>query len=325
VEAGKDGIPFKLSGVSFSNADAEIIRLEQILQNGLEPRLPSVNIKVIQSPNGENFIFVRVNRSWIAPHKVKANEKFYGRNSKGKYPLDVSELRTAFMLSEQLTERIKSFRSDRLRKIKEDDELPVELIQGGKIVLHLIPLSAFSTDFVIDITNTDSIDSFLKPIGSGGWNHRINLDGFLTYSANYRDKKLCESYAQLFRSGIIETVASIDTFFDEKIIPSQYYEEQALKCLNYYLKILSVFGLEMPIYVFLSFVNVKGYDLMVVNHRVSGGEVLERQDIVLPEKVITNYNVNSTELLRPIFDIVWNAFGYKRSFNFDENGNWLKI
>jgi hypothetical protein len=44
-------------------------------------------------------------RSWIAPHRVKANDKFYGRNSKGKYPLDVSELRTAFMLSEQLTEK----------------------------------------------------------------------------------------------------------------------------------------------------------------------------------------------------------------------------
>ncbi len=82
IEA-KDGIPINLKGVSFSNADDEILRLEQILQTGLEPRLQSQNIKNIQSPNGDNFIFIRVNRSWIAPHRIKCknkdyNDKFYG-------------------------------------------------------------------------------------------------------------------------------------------------------------------------------------------------------------------------------------------------------
>ena len=324
IEA-KDGIPSNLSGVNFTSADAEILRLEQMLQTGLEPRLPSINIKDISSSTGENFILIRVNRSWIAPHRVRANDKFYGRNSKGKYPLDVSELKTAFMLSEQLTEKIRNFRAERVRKIKENDELPTELIEGGKIILHLVPLSAFSTESEIDVVNALEIRSQLQPIGSGGWNHRVNLDGFLTYSSSRRVSNGNESYAQLFRNGIIETVASIDTFFDEKVIPSQYYEQETIRCVNDYLKIFSRYELEMPVYVFLSFVNVKDYALMVVNHRVSGGVNLERGDMILPETVITTYDMNIIEILRPIFDRIWNAFGYQRSFNFDESGKWIKI
>ena len=229
------------------------------------------------------------------------------------------------MLSEQITEKIRSFRAERVRKLKKMMNCPAELVEGGKIILHLIPLSAFSTETEIDVVNALEIRSQLQPIGSGGWNHRVNLDGFLTYSSSRRLSNGNESYAQLFRNGIIETAASIDSFFDEKVIPSQYYEQEIIRCVNDYLKIFSRYGLEMPVYVFLSFVNVKDYALMVVNHRVSGGVNLERQDMILPERVITTYDMNIIEILRPIFDMVWNAFGYQRSFNFDENGKWIKI
>jgi hypothetical protein len=48
---------------------------------------------------------------------VSKNYKFYGRNSAGKYPPDVGELRTAFTLSETVAERIRNFRVDRIARL----------------------------------------------------------------------------------------------------------------------------------------------------------------------------------------------------------------
>jgi Putative DNA-binding domain len=330
IEA-KEGIPINLKGVVIKNADDEILRLEQILQNGLEPRLPSKNIKHIQSPNSEDFFLIRVSQSWIAPHRVKCkdkefNDKFYGRHSGGKYPMDVSELRTAFMLSEQISERIRNFRLERIRKIKEDDELPVELIDKGKLVLHLIPLSAFSNSFNIDVSSSRGIWQTLNPIGVSDSYRMVNLDGVVSYypSQDGNTNKY-QSYTQLFRNGIIEAVCSLD-FMRDCIIPSEHYEQQSVWSVQKYLKFLFYLGIEPPVYVFLSFANVKGYRLMVINPQVSGdnGTFVNRQDILLPELIIDSFQNFSAEMLKPVFDIVWNSFGYERSFNFDENGKWLK-
>jgi hypothetical protein len=75
---------------------------------------------------------------------IKDHGKFYKRNSAGKYPMDVSELKIAFIQSEQIVDKIRKFRNDRVEKLKAEHELPVNLYSGAKTVLHLVPLSAFS-------------------------------------------------------------------------------------------------------------------------------------------------------------------------------------
>lgn len=99
----ENGFIRSIDGVKVENPDKEILRLDNTIRNGIDPRLPSVHIRAI--PLNDAFIFVvRVPRSWSAPHRVVFNDhsKFYGRSSAGKYPLDVSELRSAFLLSEHL-------------------------------------------------------------------------------------------------------------------------------------------------------------------------------------------------------------------------------
>lgn len=311
IEA-KDGIPINLSGVSFKNADAEILKLEQMLQTGLEPRLPSVNIKDIQSPTGENFILVRVNRSWIAPHKVKANEKFYGRTSKGKYPLDVSELKTAFMLTEQLSERIRNFRSSRVEKIKANHELPVELTEGGKMILHLIPLSAFTTSEKINLTEAKNI--FDLSVNSEGFSKKINLDGVLNFSKNTDTQS--DWYIQLFRDGCIETVYTLE----QTLHPN--FEFPLLEGLMKQRNFLAKLDIELPIYVFVSMVNVKDYQLDSKMFYMTIIEPIDREDLLLPEVTIINPEEKSEEILRPLFDMLWNAFGLNQCSNLDNKGNY---
>lgn len=330
----KDGIPTKLSGLTLTDSelDAEILRLEQMLQNSLEPRLPSFSIKDdLKSPTGENFILIRVNRSWIAPHKVKVNEKFYGRNSKGKYPLDVSELRTAFMLTEQLSERIKNFRSERIHKIQNNDETPVLLNEGGKIVLHLLPLSAFATSVIYDISELNKKIQF-GPISSSSWDKRINLDGIVV---SRKFDSNTNSYTQVFRNGCIEAVNCLSWNDDDQDYSARYDEEQIIKALSEYITLYINLEIDLPIYLFLTFLDVKGYKFHLdddfrrvyeIQFRIRELDkpVLNRNILMLPEIMIDDFNLSASEILRPILDLVWNSVGFSRDYNYDDDGNWIE-
>jgi len=94
----RDGVATAIPGVAVPNLDAEKLRLEQALANGVEPRLPRIDVEAVACGDGQYVLIVRVPRSWVGPHRVKANNQFYGRNSGGKYPLVVGELRNAFVL-----------------------------------------------------------------------------------------------------------------------------------------------------------------------------------------------------------------------------------
>jgi hypothetical protein len=54
------------------------------------------------------------------------------------------------------------------------------------------------------------------------------------------------------------------------------------------------------------------------------GQPIDRDTLTLPETVVEDLNSKPENILRPMFDLVWNACGYPRSRNFDADGNWLK-
>jgi hypothetical protein len=140
----QDGIPTAVSGIAVPSIDDEKLRLESLLADCIEPRIPRIEIAAVPCSSGQHALVVRAHRSWLAPHRVKLNDKFYGRNSAGKYPLDVSELRSAFVLSETATERIRAFRAERLIKITARENF-IGLPDGPVMVIHAVPFAAFAT------------------------------------------------------------------------------------------------------------------------------------------------------------------------------------
>ena len=106
-----DGVPTALPGLDLDSPDGETLRLENMIREGLEPRIPRVDIRPVKVAAHRHVLVVRITRSWIAPHRVRKNREFYARNSAGTYPLDVGELRTAFTMSESLAARIRDFRT----------------------------------------------------------------------------------------------------------------------------------------------------------------------------------------------------------------------
>ena len=324
IQDSETGVPKKLAGMNIENVDQEILRLDSLIRDGIEPRIPSIHTKPIELSNSGIVLIIRISKSWISPHRVsfKGHDKFYSRSSNGKYPLDVSELRIAFNLSETITERIRKFRENRISNIFAD-KTPVTLYDNGKIVLHLLPIISFSSAQGYDISKIALNPGKMRPMYCVGWNHRYNLDGFLTYSVGREGKS--HSYAQLFRNGIFEAVEALLLMphDDDLLIPSIAFEEELIKSLPEYLSILKTLNVEVPISIFLTLVSVKGYT-MALDRRWFARETytIDRDALLLPEVVIESYDVSPEEALRPCFDSIWNACGFPKSLNYDDDGKW---
>jgi hypothetical protein len=320
------GVPTGLEGVAVADADAEQLRLEEMIRNGIAPRVPGLSIKVVPGfPKGP-VIVLRVPRSFASPHMVtfKNLSRFFTRNNAGKYQMDVSELRSAFAISDTVGDRMQRFRTDRLSKLIAN-ETPVRMPRGAKLVLHVLPFSSFEFGSYIDERMQQRIRTGLPPLAAGGWNHRHNLDGFVTFTGSRRTAGESDSYCQLFRTGAVEAVwADLVRERDgQRLIPSVAYERYVLEGLMRYLPVLREFSVPLPLAVVLSMTGVKGAELTADRFSSFNDPTpIDRDVLLLPEVIVEDSNANIPRVMRPVFDAVWNAAGYERSFNYDDAGEW---
>lgn len=259
----QSGIPTATNALGGIDNDEEIRRLEGIIQTSLAPRIVGLQIKAIDGFTNGSIILIRIPKSWNSPHMVtfKGSSRFFARNSAGKSQLDVDEIRSAFIASESLAERLREFRSDRIAKIIAD-ETPVPLLPNPKIVLHLIPLTSFTYNNVVNLSPIKQKISSLRPISGNQWHNKYNFDGLVAYNQVY-DKQIGLSYTQVFRNGVVEAVDAhlLKLRDNEQIIFSIAYEEALIKALEGYLRLQRNFDLNPPVFVMLSLLNVKGYKM----------------------------------------------------------------
>ncbi len=99
--------------------DQEQLRLFQIMQVHVDPRIPVVHFRFLELAEGGHVAIVRVPKSWMGLHLVKINNCYrcYSRHSSGKYILDAGEIRAGFVAAEGGIERLKRFRLERVSRI----------------------------------------------------------------------------------------------------------------------------------------------------------------------------------------------------------------
>ena len=136
---------------------------------------------------------------------AKGSAKFYSRGAAGNTPMDSFEIRSAFLASESLVEKVNAFREHRAVSIG-DNALPFNLIERSIAVLHIIPLSAFQRPHNFSIAELRKALGDSRPPGSTlGHNRDVCLEGALNV-ASESAKGDAISYALLFRTGVFEAV-----------------------------------------------------------------------------------------------------------------------
>jgi hypothetical protein len=323
AEAG--GVPTAIPGIQATNVDAEIARLNSIILAGLAPRVRH-DVRAV-AHGAATVLVLRVEESWVRPHRVVfgGHDKFYGRNSNGKYPLDVVELRQAFLTSTTAAQQVRAFREGRLLEIYAG-RTPIPTQPGGKLVMHLVPLESFTSPRHLDVLRFDREPGELPPmVSTSGWNSRITFEGVLTSPAARLEGAV--SYVHLYRNGVIEAV---DAYIlnvrhnERRSIPSVLFEERILQYVRRYLDVQQGMGVAPPVYVLLSLLGVKGCEMAVSDYLLGRGEPIDREVLQLPETVITNLSEQVGPMVKGVIDLVWNACGWAGSPNFNGDGVWTR-
>jgi hypothetical protein len=223
-----------------------------------------------------------------------------------------------------LADKIRRLRDDRIAGIVAG-ETPVSLEARPKVVVQVVPISSFSIGSQVSVSELYKERSQLRPIYYEQQSHRINFDGVVNFCYD-SNPALCNSYVQGFRAGTIEAVDT-NLFVEEngkKTIPSTTFERDLIAAVDKYLKFQEALGIVPPIFVMITLLDVRGYSLGIKrDSRASTINPIDRDVLLLPEMIVEEYKNNTAGLLRPAFDAVWQASGFLRSGNYDENGKWI--
>ena len=325
----ENGVAKELMGRRNFVPDGRIGQLENLLRDFVQPRVSGLQIDARALSTGTHALLVRVGRSFAAPHMVRHQgvTRFCGRNSKGKYDLDALQLRSAFLASEAMADKLRNFRLDRVNKLVSGNG-PVALTAAHLIVLHLLPVVSARPDLRLGTADFQKLMnlSLPQPMNSGGGGPSFNMDGLLIASSWGKDA--CNGYVQIFRSGFLESVESQTLMPKEqvgKIIPGVAWEKRMVEVFPGYVKALEGLNLPPPYVASVSLLGVRGY-YMYVGQQYWGacGRAVDREHLLTDEVLIEDTSKPAGRLLRPLFDQVWNGCGWAASLNYDENGDWVQ-
>jgi Schlafen, AlbA_2 len=319
------GVAAALSPLAGLDPDQEVLRLENIMRDGIDPRIAGIRIKQIPIAAGGFVIIIRIPKSWNPPHRVSArnSNRFYVRNSAGAHEASVEELRVLFNLAATAQDRIRAFRQERLARVTSGDT-PCEMArEPGTLLLHIVPLAAFSRGNQIDLGRAQQLQDSLRPMGAMGYTQRFNFDGMIVATG-----APTHAYTQLFRNGVIESVRvkAIAQYQGHPIIPSVDFDQKILEVLPLYFNALQALDVPPPLVAMLTLDGVRGA-ILGINANQLAIEVpapITHSVLELPEVVVESYGTEHDyqRAIRPAFDALWNAGGFQASRYFGADGRW---
>jgi hypothetical protein len=162
-----ESVPTRIVPLVGLDADKEKQRLENLLRDGITPRIAGIHIRAVPVSGG-SVLVLRIPRSWNAPHQVSARNtnRFYVRNSAGVHEMSIDELRASFSLGVGAQERARAFRTERLGLITSRRGPAVLSNPDGKLVLHISPLTALVGPLTIDLQLAYNMGPQLQPMGT---------------------------------------------------------------------------------------------------------------------------------------------------------------
>jgi len=218
---------------------------------------------------------------------------------------------------------IEQFFKGRIEELK-NNRTPRPLSEGGKIVLHLIPIESFRSPKPYELSSPKGHANITTPLKFHSYSQIYNFEGLLTFSVGADGK--CLDYVQVFSNGIIEAVEGYHLKPGEKKLYIRGVEEQIISCTKEYLNFQKQLGLNPPVVIYLTFLGTKGF---IVEHSIPYKESyktypIEKEDLFLPELIVSRFGVVPEKILKSNFDRLWNACGYPRSLDYDAKGGWIE-
>jgi hypothetical protein len=309
-----------LAFITAEPPDSAKRRLGQVLA-GIEPRVNGLQLHEIPIAGGYALV-VRVPASFDGPHRYNGS-KFPSRAGTHTMELTYDQLRDAFGRRATIAASVKEFISER-RAILKRGETWADMRNEPTCMVHLVPLSSFTGRGRLDMQRMASQYAALAFGGWGGASCWHNLDGLLVAPGD--SPRL--TYTLAFRNGAFECVriaralaAPQENRWMSAGVVTKFYRD-AFKKLTAAAKEQGITG---PAVFAISMHGVGQFTWMVsesfnMQHRA----VADRPDLHLPEILIEHVEEigDIDQLLRPLFDVLWQSFDLGRCLEYDDKGTW---
>ena len=328
-ENEETSLPFYLIGIQIENVDELKKQLESCIRDSIEPRITDIQYKTIDLDNSNKIFILRIPASPFSPHRVvfKGSDKFYTRNSSGKYKMDVNELRNAFNHSQELADKIEQYKMDKLESASAnrygwlDENFPI-------LAYLAIPTSAILRNKIYSINELENAirNSELSAFNIT-CNRQITVDGVRLINDTNNIKNTVSNYGftaygHCSNTGIIELYTTFHFSYghetstykpDEKRIrPKDLIKdiyETSRNILEYYREL----GITTPINISCAIINGQGFKIPdCLNHNRIVGEI--DRELIITTSMVENLSISVYDLAQSILDQLWNASGYLRCF-----------
>lgn len=318
----KDGIAESINGISIENTDKFKQRIENLIRDSIAPNIPLIKFQIVRLSSGNYLVVISMIESFNKPHSITLNKslRVYSRNSIGKYPLDIFDIKDIIHGSADLIKKINDFRNSRLFSIVNQD-LPVkfENEESAKYIIHIIPQQAFFQKLNADFNEIRTWTSMIMPLNADYCQQRLNFDGIYAYMSGL-NFSVVTKYFQFYRNGIIESVNGDFTsgyHNIEKGVWGSLISEGAIKLVNQAITIYKELEISPPIYVLISLIGMKDHCMLLDPGKFpwAGNRFFEQQELKCPEVVIYDYEVDLKDEFKFIFDMIWNAVGFDRAYD----------
>lgn len=310
-----DGVATALVGFDLKNPDEEIGRILQVLNSGLEPKLPSVQSALVPLDGGKYALVVRTRASHIAPHRVifRDHAKFYKRHGSSKMPMDTFELRLAFNAAQGVPAQIEAIHA-RLTHQLTTGHAPVPAdMSKPYFVVSVIPVEAVSGEVELDI----QLHNCLMPLDkSGDINYFHTFDSYVSFRAT---SEIPSCFALTGRSGYTQ-YAFRPTVSERGYFHMQNVEKNISESVRRSMDILtSRHALSGPFSIHLSTVRCDLVAAVWNEHSIVGGRSRNPTEKRLDFHPVVIDEFSDGGLL-PIARSLWFAFGQERPRDFPLGG-----
>lgn len=315
-----DGSAGEVTPILGAVADDVQRRFRQMLDT-LEPRVQGVQMRAVPVDGGF-VLLMRVPASFDAPHSIKingTNRRFVMRNGTTTSDMSYEQLRSSFDRTATLTERARLDLANRVAGLVASKARRT-LSPGPVCQLCVVPLAGLAGRVSLDVgkmTNTEWQTFWYRGWGNPDWS--LNLDGFIVLGAGDTGG----GYAQLCRDGRFEAVAACGY---QNRIAAKSMADFIRKELDAYLVAARAWGIAGPAVMQLSLCHVDGYEFGVGDAFFQlRKNFADRSHLTVPEVYLPAVEAAGLdELLRPQLDVLWQAFGLNRCFEYDEQGAWIQ-
>ena len=324
VEEDK-GTASEVCGIVESDPDRLTRGVSDSIRSSLEPPLLGCRVKWIPIDEDRGVLLIRIPRSDSAPHRVVVGNSrhFYLRDENGKHPMSVSELRRAFLFGAEVEERIRRFRAERTQVLVDNEgPLAVGTPDDARLILHVIPRATFTEGLQLSFDER-SAGHWPWPLGTRGADPMHCMDGLVAYAGPSGQIGTVHAFSTLFRNGIGEAVAGIylGTKEGRTWIHLKGIEEVLSSGVRGVLREYRKRNIPAPYLILVTIAGVRGvsaaiddrYDQIVFPYRAD--------KVVLPEIQLESLNAidDLDAHMKPLFDLMWNAFGHRASPYFEQD------